>query len=92
VLGKLTDVQTAQMDLFEPWLTIDKSHRVYESLDALRTRYGKLAVFLGSSLAAHQFGKHLGERGDIPERQTIRFQGETARKRLGVPLLSLREV
>ena len=92
MLWKLTDAQTAQMDLFEPWLAIEKSRRVYESIDALRKRYGKHAVFLGASMAAHQFEQHLGERGDMPQRHTERLKGETTRKRLGVPLLSLPDV
>ena len=91
-LWKLTDIQTAQMDLFAPWLAIEKSRQVYESMDMLRQRYGKHAVFLGASLAAHRFAQHLGERGDLPARQTERLPGETARKRLGIPLLSLRDV
>lgn len=85
-LLKLIALTNAQMELFEPWQTIAKSKKIYDSIDALRQRYGKHTVCLGVSLAAHQFGQHVGERGDIPERQTRHLKGETRRRRLGLPV------
>jgi hypothetical protein len=32
------------------------------------------------------FAQHLGERGDIPKRKESLLKGETARKRLGIPM------
>ena len=31
--------------------------------------------------------QHVDERGDAPQRQGLLLQGETARKRLGIPML-----
>ena len=61
--------------------------RVYASIDQLDKRFGKHTVFLGSSLPAMVTRQHAGERGEIAARQTIRFKGETDRKRLGIPML-----
>ena len=61
--------------------------RLYESVDEVRRRYGKHALYLGSSFLANRFEQHLGERGDIPERRTTLLKGETTRKRLGIPMV-----
>jgi hypothetical protein len=56
-------------------------------VDVISERYGKHAVFLGSSFQAMKFGAHLGDRGDTPERTKQLFKGETSRRRLAIPLL-----
>ena len=84
-LLKLVALANAQMELFRPWETKEKSRKLYDSMDSLRQRYGKHTVFLGASLPAHQFSQHLGERGDIPTRQQQLIKGETKRRRLGLP-------
>jgi hypothetical protein len=47
---------------------------------------GKHTVFLGASFLAHQSAQHDGERGHLPERKQQLLPGETARKRLGIPM------
>jgi hypothetical protein len=47
----------------------------------------QVTVFLGSSLPAHRFAQHVGERGDEPERKRALLKGESKRKRLGIPML-----
>ena len=59
---------------------------LYESVDTLREKYGKHAVFLGASFLAHTHTQHDIERGHLPERQRELLPSETARKRLGIPM------
>src|SRR5262245_27236978 len=87
VLLKLEADPMVQLDLFGETLRAEKFSRVYQAVDRLREQYGKHTVFLGSSLLAHQFGQHLGARGDEPQRKQQLFKGETKRKRLGIPTL-----
>jgi hypothetical protein len=60
--------------------------RLFESVDAIKAKYGKHTLFLGSSFLAHQHAQHGGARGVAPERQRVLFKGETKRKRLGIPM------
>jgi len=86
-LAKLRDAGSAQLDLFGSVLKTEGWKKVFESVDGLSRKYGKHAVFLGSSFTAMQFGTHLGERGDVPDRTRDPFRGETRRKRLAIPTL-----
>lgn len=98
-LRKLEDAGGAQLDLFGSVLKTEGIRRIYERVDVLSAKYGKHAVFLGSSFQAMKparpnelghsgrFGAHLGARGDVPERFGQLFKGETARKRLAIPHL-----
>lgn len=85
----LADLNPAviQPDLFTSGAQMQKMVKLYESVDELAAKYGKHAVFLGSSFAAQQFGAHLGDRGDTPERQNDKIIGETKRRRIGIPML-----
>jgi len=99
VLLKLSDNASAQLDLFGAVEESEGFKRVFESVDAISAKYGKHAVFLGSSFQAMKparpndfghsgrFGAHLGERGDMPERTENLFKGETTRRHLAIPLL-----
>ena len=86
-LMKLRDAGGAQLDMFGSVLKSEGLRKIFESVDALSVRYGKHAIFLGSSLHAMTHAAHAGERGDVPESMTVRFKGETARRRLAVPFL-----
>jgi hypothetical protein len=86
VLQQLEVEDTAQLDLFGEVFRVEKLARVYDAVDRLRNKYGKPTVYLGTSLPAHQFAPHLGERGDTPEREQHLLKGETKRKRLGTPM------
>lgn len=76
-----------QLDLFGEVKESEAKRMVFESVDAISERYGKHAVFLGSSFQAMKFGAHLGSRGDLPERVRDLFKGETKRRRLAIPML-----
>ena len=52
----------------------------------MRAKYGKHTLYLGASHQANRFAQHLGERGDIPKRKGALLKGESARKRLGIPM------
>ena len=67
-------------------LKIEKLSRLYLGVDKIRQKYGKHTLYLGSSFAANNFAQHLGERGDVPERKQKLLPGETARKRLAIPM------
>jgi DNA polymerase-4/DNA polymerase V len=76
-----------QLDLFGKVRQSEGIKLVFDSIDSISERYGKHAVFLGSSFEAMRFGAHLGERGDMPERTRTLFKGETFRRRLAIPML-----
>jgi len=59
---------------------------VFPCVDTLREKYGKHTVCLGASFLVHQNAQHDGERGHLPERRRELLPGETARKRLGMPM------
>lgn len=86
-LMKLQKDDSIQLDLFGKVITSQGMKKVFESVDELSERYGKHVLFLGSSFEAMQFGAHLGERGDTPERTRQLFKGESARRRLAIPSL-----
>ena len=86
-LLQLRDADPAQLDLFGRVEESQGLKMVFESVDGISARYGKHAVFLGSSFNAMKFGAHLGSRGDLPQRTRQLFKGETARRRLAIPML-----
>jgi len=86
-LLKLTDSAAAQLDLFGSVQKSEGLKLVFDSVDAISAKYGKHAVFLGSSFEAMRFGSHLGERGDEAARVSNLFKGETSRRRLAIPFL-----
>jgi hypothetical protein len=76
------------MDLFGESLSGQKTRVMYDFLDSISLKFGKHAVFLGSSLQAMTSPSHKGERGIKAERGARDlFKGETMRKRLGIPML-----
>ena len=86
ILLKLTEAYYGQLDLFGEAVRMQRLSNLYESVDTLREKYGKHTVFLGASFLAHTHAQHDGERGHLPERQRQLLPGETARKRLGIPM------
>ena len=86
-LMKLRSADSVQLDLFGAAKKSEAIQHVFESVDELSERYGKHVVFLGSSFAAMTHLSHAGERGELTKRQEITFKGESARRRLGLPLL-----
>jgi DNA polymerase IV len=86
VLSKLTEAYYGQLDLFGEAVRMQRLSNLYESVDTLREKYGKHTVFLGASFLAHKSAQHDGERGHVPDRKLDLLPGETARKRLGIPM------
>jgi DNA polymerase-4 len=86
ILLKLTEAYYGQLDLFGEAIRMQRLSNLYESVDTLREKYGKHTVFLGASFLAHKSAQHDGGRGVVPERKTQLLPGETARKRLGLPM------
>jgi DNA polymerase-4/DNA polymerase V len=85
ILMDLRENTFLQADLFQEVLRAEKISRIFASTDAMAKRYGKHAIFLGSSLPAMTGRQHAGERQTPPGREL--FRGETKRKRLGIPFL-----
>ena len=65
---------------------IERMEWFFDCVDAIKTKYGKHTLFLGSSFLAHQHAQHEGARGAVPERQRELFKGESKRKRIGIPM------
>jgi hypothetical protein len=86
VLEGLEEVQRGQLDLFGESFRIERKERLFACVDAIKAKYGKHTLFLGSSFLAHAHAQHAGERGTAPERQRVLFKGETKRKRLAIPM------
>jgi DNA polymerase-4/DNA polymerase V len=101
-LMNLETRQTAQMDLFGKIAKEDKFTRIFEQVDKASAKFGKHAVFLGSSFNAlarpsfmispppvrlrQGYGGQSG-RNEPAQRKTDTFKGESDRKRLGIPML-----
>jgi hypothetical protein len=60
--------------------------RLFQCVDAIKAKYGKHTLFLGSSFLAHQHAQHAGARGEVQERKRMLLKGETDRKRLAIPM------
>lgn len=78
---------TVQASLFDAPLRIERMRKLYTAVDALAGKFGKHAVHLAGSAAAHQRPQHANERKDLPARKLGRLRGEGERKHLRIPLL-----
>lgn len=76
----------SQMDLFGYSLKTEKIRNIYAGIDKIRKKYGKHTIHFGSSHLAHGFSQHAGDRSDAPMRKRNPVKGETARKRLAIPM------
>ncbi len=86
-LAGLESDREIQLDLFGTVKQGMGVSRIYAQADALSEKYGKHAVFLGSSFRAMRDAAHRGDRGDAPTRTRVLFKGESARRRLDMPFL-----
>lgn len=85
-LNNLQKDPFAQRDIFSEYLKTEKLTDLYNNIDAIRSKYGKYTIFLGSSFHATTDTQHKSDRGDIPARTKNLFKGETERKRLNIPM------
>lgn len=87
VLASLKHDDAPQLDLFGASTRIESTNKVYEVIDLLSARYGKHAIYLGSSHKAMQSHQHEGDRGMAAARKSELMKGETTRRRIGIPML-----
>ncbi|MDP3837194.1 MAG: DNA polymerase IV [bacterium] len=87
ILMDISENVCRQADLFNEVARAEKISKIFGSVDGMSQRYGKHAIFLGSSLAAMTGAQHEGARQTTPDRKREIFKGETARKRLAIPYL-----
>lgn len=87
ILSDLDVQKEKQLDLFGRVAISKKFARVFTSVDEIARKYGKHALFLGSSLEAMKGAQHKYDRGISSERRLKLFKGETVRKRLYLPML-----
>jgi DNA polymerase-4/DNA polymerase V len=88
VLFSLEPNLIKQVDLFGEAVRAKEVLKLYSVIDLINKKYGKHKIYLASSMQAHTFGLHQGERGDEPQRKTDLFKGETKRKRIGIPMFT----
>lgn len=77
-----------QLDLFEDRLGIDRMMRVSRLIDEVGERYGKHKLSLGSGLFLPRHRRT--ERDEAPDRKSNLLPGETARRRLAIPRLTMK--
>lgn len=87
VLSDLDVAETRQPDLFGESAIEEKFFKIFQSADEISAKYGKHALFLGSSLEAMTKNQHENSRGIKCRRSLNLFRGETKRKRLSIPFL-----
>lgn len=75
-----------QRDLFNQHAEVEKLTSIFEVVDAIDDKYGKHTVCLASSLKALTENRGTG-RSDTPKRKQTKLDGETDRKRIGLPYL-----
>lgn len=84
-LGELESAREEQLDFFADFDRRVRLQAVAALTDRVNARFGKHKLASGHALF---LGRHpKTERDSSPERKTLRLPGETARRRLGVPLL-----
>src|SRR3989338_4191273 len=87
VLFELQGAEISQPDLFGGCIKAEGVSLVHQKIDEIALRHGKHTVFLASSLAAMNTPQHDGDRGFKALRKRNLFYGESARRRLNIPLL-----
>jgi DNA polymerase IV len=90
VLAGLVPEAGVQYSLFDDTAKIEKMARIYDCVDELSRKFGKHAIQHAASLPVKLQAQHEGERGDVPARRGILFNGENKRQRLGLPLLNIK--
>lgn len=87
VLGRLEDDRARQFDLFEDTVSIEYSRRLGDLIEQVNGRYGKHRIFLGTGLALA--GVEQNDRDQPCWRKVHLLDGETARKRIHIPMLDM---
>ncbi|MBU0678114.1 MAG: DNA polymerase IV [Verrucomicrobia bacterium] len=87
VLSRLEPLRNEQFELFEDRVKIEKLFRASRVIDEVNEQFGKHKLSLGTSLFLPNH--KITERDDQPWRKGKLLKGETARKRLNLPRLSI---
>ncbi len=90
VLAGLMPEHKVQFTLFDDIAGIEKMEKIYHSVDALSSRFGKHTIQHAASLPAGLQPLHDGRRGDIAARKVNLLRGENRRQRLGLPMLAIK--
>jgi DNA polymerase-4/DNA polymerase V len=90
VLSKLEADGAVQYSLFEDVSGAQSLKRIDGVFDGVNGLYGKHSLHLGTSLWLQKYRQHVSARGDLPERKTSLFKGETFRRRLGIPVWKIK--
>lgn len=90
VLNDLEAERETQYDLFEDACRIRVLRKISKVVDEVNSIHGKHTLHLGSTDCLTQFNQHLGDRGDWAPRKKNLLKGETFRRRLGIPLWSVK--
>ncbi|MDZ4198737.1 MAG: DNA polymerase IV [Kiritimatiellia bacterium] len=87
-LGEMESDRTDQLDLFEDRIRADRFRVAARVTDEVNARFGKHKVASGQALflARHPHT----ERDEVPERRNRLLPGETARRRLALPMLDMK--
>ncbi|MCF7848171.1 MAG: hypothetical protein K9M45_04915 [Kiritimatiellales bacterium] len=88
VLTRLESSQDTQFDLFEERLRVDKLEHIAKTVDRINARFGKHKV--GSAAALGIRDAPANDRTELPWRKMTLLPGETARRRLRIPLLDIK--
>ncbi len=89
VLTGLIPDDGVQMSLFEPPLKADDMKKIYAAVDKLAIKFGKHSVHTGAGALAQTTPQHVYKRGDVPVRKMNRLKGESKRKHLNMPMMSV---
>ena len=87
VLFDLEPDGSDQLELFEDRLKIDRLRALSRVTDTVNARYGKHKIGSGHALFLSQ--THRTGRDEEPIRKSDLLPGETARRRLGIPILDI---
>lgn len=87
VLSQLEDDRRRQFDLFDNPVRLEHARRLGEVIGKINGRYGKHRIFLGTGL--HLVNQEPKDRDKPCWRKTTLLPGETARKRIRIPMLNI---
>jgi hypothetical protein len=87
VLGKLQDDRKRQFDLFEDAGAVEHSRKLGDLIEQVNARYGKHRIFLGTGLNLPK--EEESDRDQPCWRKVTLLPGETARKRIRIPVLDM---
>lgn len=89
VLSRLEDDRSEQIGLFDDVQAMERVRRLGEVIETVNGRFGKHRLFLGTGLHLNNTGNDAARDQPCWRKVTL-LPGETARRRIGIPLLDLK--